>query len=236
MYRNTLFFLCPLESERPIYLQNLSRSIAYGLVEKDKELGISEEQRREISKEHKKFQDTVKECVQRLYRIVWIPGKEPYDLGIPTFGENRGLDSKIYDDLRAAGEILERTTPLFLKTKYLSKNDYVLTEQIYQSTLKTPGEPRYVNKSILENAISDGVLSGIFGLGILENNTPKCEYYKKMPPVSLSANEVIIVDGLCREIRDEPTGGSLKDYGTTSGGIPVTTGLKVKLLLVFRPH
>ena len=55
------------------------------------------------------------------------------------------------------------------------------TEQIYQSTLKTPGEPRYINKSILENAISDGVINGIFGLGILENNTPKCEYYKKSP-------------------------------------------------------
>lgn len=228
VYRNTLFFLCPLESERPIYLQNLSRSIAYGLVEKDKELGITEEQRREISKEHKKFQDTIKECIQRLYRIVWIPGKEPYDLGIPTFGENRGLDAKIYDDLRAAGEILERTTPLFIKTKYLSKNDYVLTEQIYQSTLKTPGEPRYINKSILENAISDGVISGIFGLGILENNTPKCEYYKKIPPVSLSANEVIIIDGLCREIRDEPIGGSPKDYRTTSGSSPLTSGDKGK--------
>jgi hypothetical protein len=218
VYRNTLFFLCPLESERPIYLQNLSRSIAYELVEKDKELGITEEQRREISKEHKKFQETVKECTQRLYRIVWIPGKEPFDLGIPTFGEIRGLDSKIYDDLRAVGEILERTTPLFLKTKYLSKNEYVLTEQIYQSTLKTPGEPRYVNKAILENAISDGVLNGIFGLGILENNTPKCEYYKKMPPVSLSGNEVIIVDALCREIRDESTGG-------ITAGLSVKTGI-----------
>ena len=77
VYRNTLFFLCPLESERPIYLQNLSRSIAYAQIEDDKELGISEEQRREISKEHKKFQGTIKECVQRLYRMVWIPGKEP---------------------------------------------------------------------------------------------------------------------------------------------------------------
>jgi len=218
VYRNTLFFLCPLESERPIYLQNLSRSIAYGLVEKDKELGISEEQRREISKEHKKFQETVKECIQRLYRIVWIPGKEPSDIGIPTFGESRGLDIKIYDDLRTAGEILERTTPLFLKTKYLSKNDFVSTEQIYQSTLKTPGEPRYINKSILENAISDGVLNGIFGLGILENNAPKCEYFKKMPSVLLSANEVIIVDGLCREVREEPVGGSWKDSGSRTVG------------------
>ena len=226
VYRNTLFFLCPLESERPIYLQNLSRSIAYELVEKDKELGISEEQRREISKEHKKFQDTVKECIQRLYRIVWIPGKEPSDIGIPTFGENRGLDIKIYDDLRTAGEILERTTPLFLKTKYLSKNEYVLTEQIYQSTLKTPGEPRYVNKSILENGISEGVQNGIFGLGILENDTPKCEYFRKIPSVSLSANEVIIVDGLCREGREEPAGGSWKDYGSRNDG--VTGGSIVK--------
>ncbi|OPX61890.1 ATP-binding protein [Methanoregula sp. PtaB.Bin085] len=226
VYRNTLFFLCPLESERPVYLQTLSRSIAYAQVEGDKELGISEEQRREISKEHKKFQDTVKECVQRLYRIVWVPGKEPSDLGIPTFGENRGLDAKIFDDLRTAGEILERTTPLFLKTKYLSKNEFVSTEQIYQSTLKTPGEPRFVNKSILENAISEGVQNGIFGLGILENNTPKCEYFRKTPSVSLSANEVIIVEGLCREAREEPPADVWKDTGSRGEG--ATGGATVK--------
>lgn len=229
VYRNTLFFLCPLESERPFYLQTLTRSIAYAQIETDKELGISDEQRREISKEHKKFQDTVKECIQRLYRIVWIPAKEPSDLGIPTFGESRGLDIKIYDDLRSLGEVLERTTPLFLKTKYLSKNEYVLTEQIYQSTLKTPGEPRYVNKSILENAISDGVLNGIFGLGILENNTPKCEYFKKIPPISLSSNEVIIDDGLCRGVREEPAGDLWKDSGSRTEGAtggPIVRGEK----------
>jgi len=221
VYRNTIFFICPLESERPMYFQTLARSIAYTEIENDKELGISDEQRREISKERKKFQDTIKECVQRLYRIVWIPGKEPFDLGIPTFGENRGLDTKIYDDLRSDGEILERTTPLFLKTKYLSKNEFVLTEQIYQSTLKTPGEPRFVNKSILENAISEGVQNGIFGLGILENNMPKCEYFKKIPSVSLSGNELIMVDDLCRGIREEPVIDSWTDSGSRNEG---TTG------------
>jgi len=197
VYRNTLFFLYPLESERPVYLQNLMRYIAYGKVESDRDLGISDEQRREISKEYRKAKDNIKESIQRLYRIVSIPGKEAFDLGIPTFGEERGLDVKIYDDLRAEGEILERTTPLFLKTKYLSKNPYVLTEQLYQSTLKTPGEPRYINKTVLESAISDGVTNGIFGLGVLENDKPRCQFFKKSPSVSLSDNEILISETIC---------------------------------------
>lgn len=220
VYRNTLFFLYPLESERPVYLQNLMRYIAYGKVESDRDLGISEEQRREISKEYRKAKDNIKESIQRLYRIVSIPGKEAFDLGIPTFGEERGLDVKIYDDLRAEGEILERTTPLFLKTKYLSKNPYVLTEQLYQSTLKTPGEPRYINKTVLESAISDGVTNGIFGLGVLENDKPRCQFFKKLPSVSLSDNEILISETICiaqGEYRP-PTGETAGGVGSTEQG------------------
>ena len=85
-----------------------------------------------------------------------------------------------------------------------------------------------MNKAILENAISDGVINGIFGLGILENNLPKCEYFKKIPSVSLSANEIIIVDGLCREIRDQAGGGVTTGYGGKAGGAvtPTETGGK----------
>lgn len=234
VYRNTLFFLYPLESERPIYLQNLMRYIAYGKVESDTDLGISNEQRREISKEYKKAKDNIKESIQRLYRIVRIPGKEPFDLGIPTFGEERGLDIKIYDDLRGEGEILERTTPLFIKTKYLSKNPYVLTEQMYQSTLKTPGEPRYINKGVLESAITEGVINGMFGLGILENDIPKCQYFKKNPSISLSDNEILINEKECNEQSQyqTPTGGTTGGVGfpepgytgQTSTGTTTVTG------------
>lgn len=217
VYRNTLFFLYPLESERPVYLQNLMRYIAYGKVESDRDLGISDEQRREISKEYRKAKDNIKESIQRLYRIVSIPGKEAFDLGIPTFGEERGLDVKIYDDLRAEGEILERTTPLFLKTKYLSKNPYVLTEQLYQSTLKTPGEPRYINKTVLESAISDGVTNGIFGLGVLENDKPRCQFFKKPPSVSLSDNEILISETICIA-----QGEYRPPIGETAGGVGST--------------
>ena len=39
-----------------------------------------------------------------------------------------------------------------------------------------------------------------------------------MPPVSLSASEIIIVDGLCREVREEPVGGSWKNSGSKTAG------------------
>jgi len=226
VYRNTVFFLYPMESERQSYMQNLMRSIAYSQIEKDKTLGISDDQRKEIARELKKSHETTKESIQRFYRMMLLPGKSPLDLGIPTYGDPRVIDHKIYDVMRTEGEILEKTTPLFLKTKYLSKNPYVSTEQLYQSTLKTPGEPRFVSRKALEDAIVEGVKNGIFGLGAIENNQPKCEYFKKQPSVSISGTEIIIDEKLCRE-QMEPGGTQPPAIPGTGDGLTITGGVKV---------
>ncbi len=52
------------------------------------------------------------------------------------------VHEEVYERLRSGGEILERIAPLVLKEKYLSGKDHVYTEQLYQASLKTPGEKR----------------------------------------------------------------------------------------------
>ena len=202
VYRNTLFFLYTLESERPAFSNTIKRKIAYEYIERDQSLNLSDEQKKDIRKEVKTAEADVKESIRKLYRLVAIPSKEgtkEIDLGIPTYGEQMALDEEVFEKLRSGGEILARIAPLVLKEKYLVGKEYVLTDQLHQSSLKTPGETRLVNKTVLEEGIIEGVCSGLFGLGELENEKPVCRFYREQPSLAFSATEVLICEGLCIE-------------------------------------
>ena len=202
VYRNTLFFLYPLESERPSFVDTVKRKVAYEYIERDKNLNLSEEQKKEVKQELKKVDSGQKESARRLYRMLSIPSKEgtkETDLGIPTYGEEKSLDEEVYEKLRSGGEILEKVAPLFLREKYLSNREYVNTEQLYQSALKTPGETRVINKMVLEQGIIEGVSIGLFGLGELEDDKPICRYFKEQPSIAFAGSEVIISEALCYE-------------------------------------
>ncbi|MEK9149257.1 MAG: DUF499 domain-containing protein, partial [Candidatus Desantisbacteria bacterium] len=138
VYRNTLFFLYPLEFERPVFITAMKHKIAYGYIEQDKDLNLSDEQKKEIKKELKKAGEGLKESIRRFYRAMAIPDREgvkEVDLGIPTYGEEKRLDQEVYEKLRSDGQILEKIAPLVLKEKYLSEKEYVWTEQLYQASL-----------------------------------------------------------------------------------------------------
>jgi hypothetical protein len=202
--RNTLFFLYPMESERTGFISSIKKKISYDYIEQDKSLPLSDEQRKEIKKELKRIEDGLKESVRRLYRTIAIPDKtgvKVIDLGIPTFGEEKAIDHEVYDKLHSESEILEKIVPLVIKEKYLIGKDYLLTEQLYQASLRTPGEARPANKSVLEQGIAEGVYKGIFGIGEVERDKVTCHYFKERAPVSLSNNEALISDYICREQR-----------------------------------
>ena len=95
--------------------------------------------------------------------------------------------------------VLQMLHGLVLKEKYLVGKEYVLTDQLHQSSLKTPGETRLLNKAVLEEGIIEGVCSGLFGLGELENESPVCRFYREQPSLAFSATEVLIREGLCIE-------------------------------------
>jgi hypothetical protein len=199
---NTLFFLYPLESERSGFINTMKRKIAYESIEKDKNLNLSDEQKKEVKKELKKTENNLKESIRRFYRMVAVPDKDGLksnDLGIPTYGEEKGLSQEVYDKLRSDGEILEKIAPLVLREKYLTGREYVSTEQLYHSSLKTPGETRTINRTIWEQGISEGVSKGLFGLGDLESTKPVCRYFKEKATVAFSGNEILICEALCCE-------------------------------------
>lgn len=202
IYRNTLFFLYPAESERPSFYNTLRRRLAYESLNKDSQLHLTEEQKKTVRKELEKLKEETREPLRRVYRLIAVPDQGAFktiDLGIPTYGDTTTLDCEVYNKLRDSGEIIERIAPIVIREKFLSGKDYVSPKQIYQASLKTPGEPRMVDSSVLTSSITEGVKNGIFGLGELENDSPLCRYFKEVPTVGFCETEIIIKESLCKE-------------------------------------
>lgn len=205
VHRNTLFFLAPNESERPAFDQLARRFLAYRELGSDPSIGLTDEQREEVKQGIKRSKSDLNDSLRRMYRMVYVPAKDGLkliDLGIPTFGENRGLDQEVYDRLRSEGEILEKLAPSVIRERYLHDRDWVSTEQLYQASLTTSGEMRVASAEAWQESISEGVRLGIFGLGELEAEKPYCRYFKEQPSVDLNESEVIIREALCQDRED----------------------------------
>ena len=211
---NTPFFLVALENERPTLEMLIRKSLAYETLAGDVTLSLTTEQQKEIKEGLKKARGDLAEAVRRTYRQLFIParsagsgqardGLKELDLGIPTYGEDKPLDEEVYDKLRLDGEILERIVPLVIKERYLRDQEYVLTEQLAQAGLRTPGETRVVSQTAWEVGIAEGVRQGLFGLGSLEDDQPVCRYFgkKEEPFVGLAGSEVIIRAEICQAQR-----------------------------------
>ena len=197
--RNALFFLTPLEHEAAGFYSQLRKIIAYRNIRNDKMLNFSAEQEKEVQLELKKATDELNDSLRRYYRTVSIPTRDDFkesDLGLPTYGVSNKLDEVVYDKLRLDGEILERIDPLAIKDRYL-KTDYISTAQLYQASMKIPGEARVIDQG-WESGIRVGVERGLFGLGELEDGQPVCRYFKESPSsITFSRSEVIIREDIC---------------------------------------
>ena len=198
--RNALFFLTPQEHEAAGFYSQLRRIIAYEAIGKDKTLNLSAEQQREVRTELRKATDELNDRLRRYYRNLFIPTREGLkesDLGLPTYGVSKKLDEAVYDKLRLDREILETIHPLVIKERYLRVDESVSTEQLYQSSAKTPGEARVIGQG-WESGIREGVEQGLFGLGELEDGKLVCRYFKERPPsIAFSGSEVIIREDIC---------------------------------------
>ena len=215
--RNTLFFLYPLETERPGFVSAVKLKIACEAVEEDRTLNLSEDQKKENKKDLKKAEENVREVIRRLYRLIAVPSRDGFkeiDMGIPTYGEARSLDQEVYEKLHSDGEILDKIAPLVLKEKYLNGKEFLSTEQLHQTFLRTPGETRFTGRSVIENGLAEGGCLGLFGLGNLEEGCPVCRYFKEEPSLSFTGREVLIAEAVCRAQRSEETdtAGAGKSY------------------------
>ena len=146
-------------------------------------------------------ENSLDDMLRRYYRTLFIPtrdGLKEGDLGVPTYGATKKLDEVAYENLRSNGEILEQIAPLLLRERYLRNNDAVSTQQLYQSSAKTPGSPRIISRSVWESGIAEGVKKGYSGLANFRMEIPVCRYFKEAPPLlAFIENEVIIREEIC---------------------------------------
>jgi hypothetical protein len=212
VYRNTLIFLCPLESERINFENFLKKKLAWELIEKEKTLRLTDEQKKKVKEKIKEADTEAKDRIKGLYRIILLPSKNEFkeiDLGIPTYGKDFTIDKEVYERLRSDGDVLEKLSALILKEKYLKEKDYVETQNIYESFLKTPGEIRIKNVDVLKDSIKEGVKQGLFGIGELENENPICRHFKEEYSPEIVEREIIIKAELC--IPKQPPDGDYEE-------------------------
>jgi hypothetical protein len=81
---------------------------------------------------------------------------------------------------------------LVIREKFLKDRDWVSTAQLYQSSLKTPGEARATSQLAWDTGIAEGVRSGLFGLGEIKEDQPICRYFKTECSVAFTDNEILI--------------------------------------------
>ncbi|MFW9970622.1 MAG: DUF499 domain-containing protein [Candidatus Odinarchaeota archaeon] len=200
VYRNTIFFLSPIETKKIELLSAIRRKIALEQIQKDSSLKLNQQESKNISDSLKKQKEIITTKINETYRILNIPSKnkiEDVDLGIPTYGETMNLTRDVYDKLKSEGTIIEKMVPLVIKEKYLKGKDFVSTKNIHDNSLKTLGENRLVDQSVLESSIKEGVKQGLFGLGIIEEDKAKPIYWKEKCDIGFSDDEILIDPQLC---------------------------------------
>jgi len=212
VYRNTLIFLTPMESERTNFEDFLKRKLGWELIEQDKQQNLTPEQRKEVKDRIKKLESEIRDQIRSLYRMVYLPRKDgikEFDLGIPTYGTNINIDKEIYDRLRSESEILERFSSITLKEKYLRGQEHVNTLDVLETFFKTPGEMRILSDDVLRTCIREGVKQGMFGIGDLENKKPVCRHFNEECSPELVEGEILIKADQCRR---EITPEQIKSY------------------------
>ena len=202
VYRNTMIFLSIDSNQQENFYKFIRRVLALKSIDMDKKLSLTDSQKKEIKNKIKSSEERTYEEIRKYYRKVFVPSKEDFkeiDLGVPTFGGESYIDNEIYGRLRSEGELLEKLSPAVIREKYLAAKEYVETKKILDAFMKTPGEMRIVSSDVLKDSIKEGIEKGLFGLGYIEDGTPKCKYFKESISPELVDNEIIINPDLCVE-------------------------------------
>ncbi|WP_048151392.1 ATP-binding protein [Palaeococcus ferrophilus] len=218
VHKNTLIFLVPRETERASFNRFVRRYVAWKIIaEKAKRgsLELTSEQREDVKENLKRAREDIIQKIAELYRIVLLPkrgGYEELDLGMKPVGVKKTIEELIYEKLKDEGKLVEKMAPIVIEMKYLDGNEYVQTKLLYESFLKTPGMPLLKSKSVLVDAIREGVSEGRFGLGYLSGEEATCGYLGERPTVTLDDNEIIIRKDYCEKLKaaketeiEEPT-------------------------------
>ncbi|NPV88406.1 ATP-binding protein [Coprothermobacteraceae bacterium] len=214
-FRNTLIFLCGKDDERVVFTEKVKRALAWKMVEADRSLTLTQEQRKDVGEKVRSARDDARHYLRNVYRLVLLPGGsgfEEVDLGIATYGDTSKIDEQVYNALRSQSKIVETLSPKLLFDKYLGEQNFVETAAIYRALLSAPGELRITSKRVLEEAIRKGVKEEIFGLGRKVGPSAECKHFGEDCEVRFDVDEVIIQRESCK------TRGGEGSSGTGGGG------------------
>ena len=202
VFRNTMIFLSPLESERHVFNDHIKGKIAWELVLKDPLIKLNQDQKKEIEDKIKTAEKDSKEYVRNLYRIIHIPtrdGLKDIDLGRHPYGMSTSVDIEIKERLKSDDELSDVLAPLLIQQKYLHGKEYVETKNILDSFYKTPGEDRITSDNVLKTSIYEGVKQELFGLGVLSDGEIKCQKFGEKCTPYLQEREIIIDSEICNQ-------------------------------------
>lgn len=199
VYRNTMIFLVEDDAHRHQLVDHIKTRLAWMAVESDRQLSLTDEQKREVKDKIKALTEENREKIRNLYRIVLVPssrsGLERLDLGMPTYGADIKVDYEIKSKLMEEDKLLESMEPVIIERRYL-EGDYIETGRILKSLYTTPGAMRITSQEVLADAIRRGVKRGLFGLGVLDGE-PQCTHLGEDCTVSLKPPEIIVNPELC---------------------------------------
>ncbi|MDP3622689.1 MAG: DUF499 domain-containing protein [Methanobacteriaceae archaeon] len=201
VYRNTMIFLAPQDTERHVFEDFIKGKIAWEHIANDTLLRLTKEQQKGVNNKIKTAEKETKEYVRNLYRNVYIPTKEGLkllDLGRHAYGMDTPIDYEILDRLKNEDEVSDKLSPLLLREKYLKGKDFVETKNILDSFFKTPGEVRISSDNVLKEALEEGVRKGFFGLGTVKNDEINCISYKESCTPYLQEGEAMIDEEICK--------------------------------------
>jgi len=210
--RNTIIFLCP--SDKTNLEKQMRRKLAIDAIERDDSLELGEMDRKRLKEDTKRISGELDDAIHRVYREIYIPMKDGLlktDLGVPTYGENKTLDERVFDHLKSEQKLIDKLAPIVIQAKYLNGSDSLYTEQLWKSHLQTPGEPLLMNRGVLEEAIVEGLKNGLFGLAMETDRGLKLLYFNDrksaqdttVPELQFSSVELLLSLAKCKELREK---------------------------------
>ena len=213
--RNTIIFLCP--GDKTNLEKQMRRKLAIDAIERDDSLELGEMDRKKLKEDVKRISGELDDAIHRVYREIYIPMKDGLlktDLGVPTYGENKTLDERIFDHLKSESKLVDKLSPMVISIKYLEKSSNLHTEQLWKSHLQTPGEPLLMNRGVLEEAIIEGLKNGLFGLAVETDRGFKLMYFNDrksaqettVPELQFSSVELLLSLAKCKELAEREPG------------------------------
>jgi hypothetical protein len=202
-YQNTLLVLAADEDKLLSLRQNVKRYLALRAIRDDKALmrQLSEENRKTLESKWNDVGSVIPFELLSAYRYLAKSGKngvEWLDLGIPTVGERSSLSRRVYEYLKNNQELLlERISPHILLKKSLREGEHEKpVSEIVEAFLRYPQLPMIRSVAVIEQAISQGVQQGVFGIRVGER-----VYFGETPLSSFLMDDAVL---LRKELISQP--------------------------------